>query len=98
MNKCVLQFWEESEKGWGIRPDGCTIHLNERFRDSYISKIYSNRSNKSIPKEYDRPVGNPIECFISDSLYEKVDQIGTIRLMEQEKNNLIKMEEIIMKK
>ena len=98
MNKCVLQFWEESEKGWGIRPDGCTIHLNEKFRDSYISKIYSNRSNKSTPKEYDRPVGNSIECFISDSLYEKVDQIGTIRLMEQEKNNLIKMEEIIMKK
>lgn len=97
MNKCILQFWEESERGWGIRQDGCTIHLNEDIRISYIEGIYSHRDSKMVPYEYDRPIGKSIECFISDGLYEKIDQIGSIRLFEYEKNNLIKLEEIIIK-
>jgi len=23
----VVQAWEESERGWGVRPDGLSIHL-----------------------------------------------------------------------
>jgi hypothetical protein len=98
MNKCILQFWEESERGWGTRPDGCTIHINENFREKYINGVYSYReSSPTIPDEYDRPIGNPIECFVLDDLYEKIDQIGSIRILEYEKNNLIKMGEIIIK-
>ncbi len=97
MNKCILQFWEESERGWGVRPDGCTIHLSEEVRDSYIKGIYSHRDSKIVPHEYDRPVGNSIECFISDSLYEKIDQVGSIRLLEYEKNNLVKLGEVTFK-
>lgn len=96
MNKCILQIFEESERGWGVRPDGCSIHLDEKSRVDYIDGIYKNRSSV-VPDEYDRPVGNPIECFISDNLFEKVSQIGTIRLYEMEKNNLIKMGEIFFK-
>lgn len=98
MNKCLLQFWEESERGWGTRPDGCSIHLNEEFKKIYINGIYKMRESSSVvPKEYDRPIGNSIECFVSDSLYEKIDQIGSIRIFEHEKNNLMKMGEIIIK-
>lgn len=98
MNRCILQLWEESERGWGVRPDGCTIHLNEECRNNYINGVYKNRQiDTKVPDEYDRPIGNAIECFVSDNMYEKVDQVGSIRLFEYEKNNLIKMEEIIIK-
>jgi hypothetical protein len=98
MNKCILQIWEESERGWGTRPDGCTIHTDDDVRIKYIDSIYESRKiEKSIPDEYDRPIGKSIECFISDRLYEKINQVGSIRLLEHEKNNLIKLEEIILK-
>ncbi len=95
MNKCIIQLWEESERGWGVRPDGCSLHLNKEVRDFYIDGMYLNRSNLSVPNEYDRPIGIPISCLISDGLFENLSQIGTIRLFEMEKNNLIKMGEIV---
>jgi len=97
MNKCILQIWEESERGWGVRPDGCTIHINEKIRLDYIDGVYRHRDSKDIPDEYDRPIGTPIECFVSDGLYEKISQVGSIRLYEYEKNNLLKMEDIVVR-
>jgi len=96
MNKCVFQFWEESERGWGTRPDGCSVHLNRVDLNIYVQNIYKNRLDE-VPDEYDRIVGDPIECFISDQLYDKLKQIGYLRLLEFEKNNLISLEEIFFK-
>lgn len=96
MNRCIIQLWEESERGWGVRPDGCSIHVNEERKELYINGIYNNRG-VDVPDEYDRPIGNSIECFISDDLFDRVSQSGTIRLFEMEKNNLIKMEELIIR-
>ena len=31
MNRCYFQRWEESERGWGVRPDGCSLHLGIRL-------------------------------------------------------------------
>jgi hypothetical protein len=96
MNKCIFQFWEESERGWGIRPDGCSIHSTKEELNIFIENIYKNRGD-DVPKEYDRIIGDPMECFISDKLYDKLKQSGSLRLFESEKNNLISMEEIIFK-
>jgi hypothetical protein len=96
MNKCIFQFWEESERGWGVRPDGCSIHLNKEELNNYIKDIYKNRGDE-IPNEYDRIIGTPLECFISNKLYDELNQSGHLRLLEFEKNNLILMEEIIFK-
>lgn len=96
MNKCVFQLWEESERGWGVRPDGCSIHLDDTELKNYLDNIYNNRGYE-VPNEYDRTVGDSIECFISDNLYNKLLESGNIRLFESEKNNLISMEEIIFK-
>ena len=52
MNKVILQFWEESERGWGVRPDGCSIHLDSNERNSYINSIYSDRGSL-VPDEYE---------------------------------------------
>ena len=98
MNKCFFQKWEESERGWGVRPDGCSIHLDTDSYKKYLNGIYVVRQNESIiPNEYDRIVGDLIDCFISDDLFSNLIQNKSIRLMEYEMNNLISLEEIIFK-
>jgi len=95
MKKVYLQYWEESERGWGIRPDGCSLHLTEEDRNKYITSIYEQRKNdKEVPYEYDRPVGESIEVMINDNLFELIKE--SYRLLSFELNNLIKLEEIVI--
>jgi hypothetical protein len=97
MNKVLLQFWEESERGWGIRSCGCSIHLTPFDRNQYINSIYEGRSNNFIPSEYDRIMGNSMDAFISDVMFSRVKLKGSIRIYEHELNNLMSMAEIIIK-
>ena len=99
MNKCYFQLWEESERGCGVRPDGCSIHLSPIDHSKYLNEIYLVRQSAVlIPDEYERISGGILECFISDSLFDSLKDRGSIRLMEHEVNNLIKLEELIFKK
>ena len=95
MNKVILQIWEESERGWGTRPDGCSMHIDLKERENYIQTIYDSRkSDTSIPDEYERIVGEGVEAFIEDSLYNLVQKDKSIRLTQYQMNNLMNMEEI----
>jgi hypothetical protein len=97
MNKCYFQLWEESERGWGIRPDGCSLHLSTNEHDKYLSEIYSVRQSSLVPDEYDRISGGLVECFISDTLFETLKEKTSMRLMEHQMRNLVKFEEIFFK-
>jgi len=95
MNKVILQIWEESERGFGTRPDGCSMHINLKEREKYIRSIYDSRkTDTSIPNEYYRIVGEGVEAFIEDSLYTLVEKDKSIRLTQYQMNNLMGMEEI----
>jgi hypothetical protein len=96
MNRCIFQLWEESQRDGTVLSDGCSVHLSETDRDSYVNSIYSQRDSQ-VPDSYNRFVGLGVETFISDILYEKLQEEKTIRLNEIEKNNLISMEEILFK-
>lgn len=96
MNKCVFQFWEESDKNIGVTPNGCSIHLDIKERDKFLEEYYSSLSD-SVPIEYDRIIGKEIYCFVSDAIYEKLIEKKSLKLLEVEKNNLISLEEIIFK-
>jgi hypothetical protein len=95
MNKVVLQLWEESEKNWGIRPDGCSIHLDDNLRNSYVKALYVDRGTE-IPNIYERILGDPIIAFVNDNIYAILENEGSVRLLEHEMNNLINLEEIII--
>jgi hypothetical protein len=95
MNKCVLQFWEESIRDFGIIPDGCSLHIDLDEHRNFLKSFYDKRDGNA-PDEYDRIFGDEIVCFISDSLYNNLLDKNSIRLLENEKNNLISMEEIII--
>ena len=98
MNKVILQIWEESERGWGTRPDGCSMHIDLKERENYIQSIYNSRkSDESIPDEYERIVGEGVEAFIEDALFELVQKDKSLRLTQYQMNNLMGMEEITIK-
>jgi len=97
MNKVILQFWEESERGFGVRPSGCSLHLDNPMRDNYVESIYKDRSTDYIPSVYDRVIGDVIDAYISDVLYSKVKLKNSIRIYEHELNNLTSMAEIIIR-
>jgi hypothetical protein len=69
--KVWVQKWEETETGWGCRPDGYTLHTNRADIDLYLKVIRDaeaelgyNRSNP--PPEYSRPSGEPYQTEITD--------------------------------
>ena len=95
MNKVILQLWEESERGYGSRPDGCSIHIDEKIQKEYTDISYKNRGD-DVPDVYERLVGDPFFAFIEDGLFEILKRDGSIRLFEYELNNLIHMEELII--
>lgn len=64
--KAIVQKWEESERGWGTRPDGYSLHLTEVDRAEYVKAYYA-RMPAVAPDEYDRPSGTPYEADITDS-------------------------------
>ncbi len=53
MPLAIVQEWTESERGWGYRPDGYTLHLTEEDRVLYVATYYA-RYNKQdvVPNEY----------------------------------------------
>lgn len=61
--KLVVQEWEESERGWGVRPDGYSFHLSEKDLSEYIERYWA-RMPKEIPDEYSRPSGSPFTINI----------------------------------
>lgn len=67
----VVQKWEESEAGWGQRPDGCSLHLSEEDRAAYV-KAYWDRMPSSAPSEYSRPDGTPYLWDADEETYEQV--------------------------
>lgn len=77
----IVQEWEESEAGWGVRPDGWTIHKNMEDCKQY-SKEFWDRQTKilgvEVPPEYTRASGEPFEMEIDsgDELYCKLLESG----------------------
>lgn len=72
----VCQDWEESERGWGVRPDGHTLHLTREDRDAYVAghaEVF--RSDDVVPDEYTRESGRPRLVKVAAAVYQRlIDQ------------------------
>lgn|SRR5574343_430403 len=95
MKKVILQFWEESERDWGVRPDGCSLHKTKSDLDRYINSIYQDRDPNNIPDEYDRISGEYTDAYITEELYDKLKD-GSLRLLQHEMNNLKSVEYLLL--
>ena len=70
-NTVIVQKWEESEAGWGTRPDGFSMHLTDEDRKAYI-KAYWDGMPDATPAEYSRPDGTPYTWNADEETYATV--------------------------
>lgn len=67
----IVQKWEESERGWGTRPDGYSLHLSEADRRAYIAEYWA-RMPDEPPDEYSRPDGTPYEATVDNVTFARL--------------------------
>ena len=72
----VVQYWEESERNWGVRPDGLSLHLTSEDCSKYIKQYWDRMPPGEAPDEYSRPWGHPkvISVSKSDPVYKELVQ------------------------
>jgi hypothetical protein len=97
MNRVILQLWQESNINGEILNDGCSLHISLIERDSYVTYVYKNRGDE-IPDKYDRILGDSVEVFVSDSIYEALVKDKSMKIPEPAFQNLLKFEDIIYNK
>jgi hypothetical protein len=94
LEQIIYVSWEESESGWGTRPDGCSLHLTKEKYDAFLKKYWA-RMPKSTPCEYSRPAGEPCVAFASEKLYNKVKKSGNgMFCYQDEERKLVKNKEL----
>ena len=76
--KLWVQKWEESEAGWGTRPDGYSLHKNRediaKFLDDIRQREEKLYGTGVVPSEYSRPCGTPYLAEVEeDNLKERID-------------------------
>ena len=69
--KIVHESWLESERGWGVRPDGYSLHLSDEDRVSFIEAYWDTMPDE-VPDEYSRPAGDPKSQAVSHEDYQKL--------------------------
>jgi hypothetical protein len=67
----IVQKWEESERSWGTRPDGFSLHLTEADRQAYIREYWSGMPDR-IPNKYSRPDGTPYKANVDAATFAEV--------------------------
>lgn len=54
MSTIYYMPWDELERGWGARPDGCSLHDTAESYSRFIAAHLA-RQPKETPNEYDSP-------------------------------------------
>ena len=67
----ICQLWTEYERGWGSRPDGCSLHLGEGDRKQFCKK-YWGVMPKNAPDEYSAENGKPFVAVVNTELYGRL--------------------------
>lgn len=70
-HRVLCQKWEESEAGWGTRPDGYSLHRSEEDRKRFV-KAHWDGMPATPPSEYSRPDGTPYWCLVDNKTYRAI--------------------------
>jgi hypothetical protein len=70
-HRVLCQKWLESERGWGTRPDGYSLHVNEEDCKTFVKEYWDNMPDE-VPEEYSKPDGTPYWCEVDEKTYEMV--------------------------
>lgn len=67
----IVQEWDESERGWGCRPDGASLHLTQEDAKAYVQEYWATMPS-IVPDEYERPSGSTKVIDVNTEVYERV--------------------------
>lgn len=71
MPTIVVQAWVESERGWGCRPDGVSLHRSSSDREAFIAAYWATMPD-TAPSCYARPGGPPSLMDVDDTVFTSV--------------------------
>lgn len=75
------QEWTESERGWGRRPDGFTIHAERKDIERFVREMREQERkvhlaaglpDDYVPDSYSFPDGEPYPALVSDEQYAEL--------------------------
>jgi len=67
-----IQAWEESERGYGIRSDGYSMHSSKADVQKFIKKYWDSMPD-AVPGSYSRPTGLPFQAEVEPGYYSRVE-------------------------
>lgn len=67
----IVQKWIESERGWGQRPDGCSLHRSEKDRQDFCEHYWSQMPDKP-PDEYSKEAGQPFIVEVTFDVFKEL--------------------------
>jgi len=73
MPKVIVQKWEESERGWGVRPDGYSIHKDKEALHRYVTAYWNGMPAWALDT-YSRPSGTPYEADIDADIFDLLER------------------------
>jgi hypothetical protein len=80
-----MQEWEETERGWGCRPDGVWYYPTEeaakKDTEAMLKRLRSYEAKQgygsnNVPDEYSRPDGEPRFVQVSEALAAEILEKG----------------------
>ncbi len=72
MTKLLRQYWLETERGWGTRPDGYSVHKTPEDLKEFVKQYWDSMPNY-VPDEYSRPTGDPEFVEVTQELLDRVE-------------------------
>ena len=72
----VCQYWDESERGWGVRPDGFSLHRTMADLDAFVKEHNDRLPTDYIPDEYTRVSGEPKALDVPKSIAKAIKGNG----------------------
>ncbi len=95
LEEIVYVSWEESERGWGTRPDGSSLHLTRNDFQIFLEAYWAKMPDE-VPDEYSRPAGKPVIAYASPDLYKRIQEgAHGLRLWQHEESELVLKKDLV---
>ena len=80
-----LMQWDEKERGWGLRPDGWSLHASPAEYEDYLARYWASVP-QPLPDEYSYPTYDfrlrEIELPDQHALSRRLAAKGEVRLLQ----------------
>jgi hypothetical protein len=77
--------WIESERGFGKRDDGCSLHVSEEVARAYVQEYNDTLPDDHVPDCYARAVSSYKVIVLDKEMFSKLQEKQSLRYWEWDK-------------